>query len=125
MQLLVDVSNLDSIRQGINVLAYLEAGAVQAANAQVDVQQVSAPPSPEPLPPNVTPMSPAPLPDSQSSQDAVLDLRQRIKTACDSLGDRMDQVEVFVHAFGVAKMSELSASQLAEVATYVESLANG
>tara|TARA_R100001230_G_scaffold19985_1_gene10157 strand:+ start:1633 stop:2037 length:405 start_codon:yes stop_codon:yes gene_type:complete len=130
MQLLVDVSSLANIRQGLNLLAYLEAGAVAAENAQVEVQQQAPAPQPQPeLPANVTQMpqaqpAPAPQPDPQtpaSQQDAAA-LRQRINDAAAQLGHRMEEIGAIISSFGVEKVSELTPEQMSQVAATVEGM---
>ena len=128
MQLLVDVSSLANIRQGLNLLAYLEAGAVAAENAQVEVQQQAPQPQPE-LPANVTQMpqaqpspAPQPAPQTPAPQQDVAALRQRINDAAAQLGHRMEEIGAIISSFGVEKVSELTPEQMSQVAATVEGM---
>ena len=128
MQLLVDVSSLANIRQGLNLLAYLEAGAVAAENAQVEVQQQAPQPQPE-LPANVTQMpqaqpspAPQPAPQTPAPQQDVAALRQRINDAAAQLGHRMGEIGSIISSFGVERVSELPPEQMSQVAATVEGM---
>lgn len=128
MQLLVDVSSLANIRQGLNLLAYLEAGAVAAENAQVEVQQQAPQPQPE-LPANVTQMpqaqpspAPQPAPQTPAPQQDVAALRQRINDAAAQLGHRMGEIGSIISSFGVERVSELTPEQMSQVAATVEGM---